>query len=132
MSTLTAPETRRHGSGLVVQALTGPAVPCIERHRLPLPRMCPVSGNPQPGSELTLIYRPREWVLEVYSLQSQVRRFQGGWPGTGGYPEERNMEGAVRLLAQMAADALGVPVRARAELVLDAGGMIVTGRARPR
>jgi hypothetical protein len=41
------------------------------------------------------------------------------------------MEGMIQLLAQMSADAVGVPVHARADLVLDTGGMVLTAYARP-
>jgi hypothetical protein len=108
------------------------AVALRERHTVDIPPCCPVSGNPKAGSTLTLMYRPGAWVLEVYALRSLVARFRGGFPGVGRYPAERNMEGMVQLVAQMAADALAVPVRARAELVLDAGRMILTARALPR
>lgn len=127
------PEVRKCASGLRIQALTGgPVAKTVVRNRAGLPVMCPISGNPRAGSDLTLTYRPVGWVLEVYSIVQLLRRFRGGWPGTAEYPAERNMEGAIQLIAQMSADALGVPVRARASLVLDAGAMDVVVQAHPR
>lgn len=118
-----APETRKHESGLRTQRITGPDVATTLRHTLPLPRMCPVSGNPQPGSVLAISYQgaPGGWCLEKYSVQHLLRRFERGWRGTPSYPAERNMEGAVRLLARMFADAVEVPVVVRARLRLDGG-----------
>jgi len=82
-------------------------------NRLPIPPCCPVSTNPRPGSTLTLRYRAPNRVLEVYSLKRYVDEFIGGHAdGT------RNMEAMIRKIAQTAADALGVPVRAVADLYL--------------
>jgi hypothetical protein len=108
------------------------AVTLREHHTVDLPEMCPVSRNPRPGSTLTLSYTPDRHVLEVYGICEVVRRFRGGFPGDDHYPPERNMEGTVQLLAQMAADALNVSVRARVDLVLDAGRKRLTARAVPR
>jgi 7-cyano-7-deazaguanine reductase len=127
-----APVVRTHESGLRTQEVTGPAVAMVQRHEVALPAMCPVSGNPQPGSSLTLSYRPNGWCVEVYSLDQILGRFVGGWRGTERYPAERNMEGAVALIARMVADAVGVPVRFRARLVLDASPLRLAGTAEPR
>lgn len=125
------PVVRKHGSGLRVQEVTGPDARMVESHTLDLPACCPRSGNPQPGSTITVRYKPLGWCLEVYSLAALLRLFVGGFPGAGPYPAERNMEGMIRLLAQMAADALGVSVSVVASLKLDAGGMTLRVRARP-
>jgi hypothetical protein len=104
-----------------------PGVPLWVENRVSLPRCCPVSGNPQPGSSLTLRYRARDRVLEVYSLQAHIRAYVGGHAdGT------RNMEAMVQQIAQVAADVLGVAVRAVADLNLQAGQkMRLVVRARP-
>lgn len=82
-------------------------------NRMELPRCCPVSKNPQPGSFLTLRYRAGDRVLEVYSLRQHVQLYVGGHPDG-----VRNMEAMVQDIAQSCADALGVRVKARADLVL--------------
>ncbi len=120
-----------HISGLRLMERCHEGVQMRCQHRVPLPECCPISHNPLAGSALTLTYRPRQWVLEVYGLRTLVGRFRGGFPGVGPYPPERNMEGMIQLLAQMSADAVGVPVHARADLVLDTGGMVLTAYARP-
>jgi hypothetical protein len=98
---------------------------------LSLPSCCPVSGNPQKGSTLTLSYRPVGSVIETYSLESVVQQFKRGFPGVGPYRAERNMEGMIHLLCQMASDAAGVRVRGRANLILDTGPMVISTAARP-
>jgi NADPH-dependent 7-cyano-7-deazaguanine reductase QueF len=130
-SDLLPPDVRKHESGLRIQAVTGPAVRMLETHTIELPPCCPISGNPQPGSTLTLSYRPAGWCIEVYSLRQLVDRFRGGWKGTDRYPAERNMEGMIALVAQMAADALNVRVRGRAALVLDVGPLELRVKADP-
>lgn len=129
---LLRPEVRKHESGLRTQALTGPAVETYLRHVVDLPPCCPVSSNPRAGSTLSVSYIPAGWCLEVYSLAQVVGRFRGGWRGTERYPPERNMEGMIRTLAQMAADALELRVRVRADLVLDVGKMVIRASAEPR
>jgi hypothetical protein len=90
-----------------------PAVPMWIENRLLLPRCCPVSKNPQPGSTLRLRYRARGRVLEVYSLKAYIESFVDGHAdGT------RNMEAMIQRIAQTCADALQTPVRACAELEL--------------
>lgn len=41
-------------------------------HCFDLPRMCPVSGNPQPGSVLTVRYVARESLDEVWTQARKV------------------------------------------------------------
>lgn len=122
-------------SGLRLMKRDYAAVSLTCRHAVELPAACcPVSKNPREGSTLTLRYVPSFYVLEVYSLRSLLRQFVGGYPGSecGTYPPERNMEGMVQLLAQMAADALCVPIRYRAVLILGTGTNNHCGVANPR
>jgi hypothetical protein len=121
-----------HESGLRLMDRTHPAVAFTETHTVPLPPCCPVSNNPRPGSVLIIEYEPQTRVLEVYSLRNLVRQFQGGFPGIGKYPAERNMEGMIQLIGQMCADALAVQVKARAILQLDAGHMEIIATAEPQ
>lgn len=104
-----------------------PGVRLMVENTVPLPRCCPVSKNPQTGSTLTLSYRARERVLEVYSLQAHVNAYVGGHAdGT------RNMEAMIQQIAQAAARVLGVRVRAVAQLNLQHGQtMRLTARASP-
>jgi len=98
----------------------------FESHTLPLPQCCPVSGNPQPGSTLTIRYRPKHLMLEVYSLKAYVDQF------IGGYENVRDMEGMIQTLAKTCAATLGVYVRIDAQIILQHGdAMRVVARAIP-
>lgn len=124
---------RKHKSGFRLHPLCGPAIAGhVERVTLALPPCCPHSGNPKPGSVLVLEYAPAAEVLETYSVGQVVKLFVGGFAGRGPYGPIRDMEGMLRTLVQMAADALRVPVEGRAALVLDAGRKEVDLRAEPR
>lgn len=83
--------------------LTQPCLSTVntfEWHILPLPSMCPVSGNPQPGSTLFVLYKPQSAFLEVYSLHADVKEY------IGGRPPIRDMEGTIQQIAQDCADAI--------------------------
>ncbi len=124
----------KHSSGLCTLPRDYPDVFTISRHVVELPASCcPVSANPKDGSTLTLRYAPNDTVLEVYSLRALLRMSIGGYKGSdcGAYPAERNMEGMVQLVAQMAADALGAPVRFRAHVNIDTGILQLSGKATP-
>lgn len=98
-------------------------------HVVELPAMCPVSGNPRPGSYIAVRYVDADLFLEVYSLQAYIRRYIGGWLRDGIHI--RDMEQVVDTVAKDCAAAVGVPVRARARLVLDAGRMYRSVKAQP-
>lgn len=89
-----------------------PEVGLRERHTLALPACCPVSGNPHPGSRLTLSYRAKAAVLEVFSLRAYVDSY------VGGRGEVRSMEAMIQTIAADCAAVLGVPVVAVADLML--------------
>lgn len=93
-------------------------------HRLPLDRCCPVSGNPQPGSEVRISYRAGATVLEVYALTAYLKGFVGGSPeGT------RTLEGMIQQIAADAAEVLGVRVGVRADVLLQQGRVRLRARA---
>lgn len=96
------------------------------RHVLPLPAMCPVSGNPQPGSEIRICYRAGARVLEVYRLQQYLQAYVGGHPdGT------RELEAMVQHVARDCAAVLGVRVWVRAFVRLQHGREELVAEARP-
>jgi hypothetical protein len=106
-------------SALVTTPNLLPAVRTLEIHRLPLLGLCPHSGNPQPGSTITICYRPHTVVLEVYALQRYLHSFIGGKIVDG--VQIRDMEQTIQRIAVDAAGVLEVPVRVRADLVLQQG-----------
>ncbi len=101
-------------------------------HTLDIPPCCPVSGNPLPGSTLTISYRAHLLVLEVIALRSYVNSFVGGLRGPDGNIDVRDMEGLILRVAHDCADAVGVPVKVRADLRLrPAQRMSVVARSQP-
>lgn len=92
-------------------------------HHIELPAMCPVSGNPQPGSYIAVRYVPAGAFLEVYALERYLTNYVGGW--LRGDRHIRDMEQVVQTIAQDCAQALGVRVAVRAHLSLDCGRMTV-------
>jgi hypothetical protein len=107
-----------HGGSMIMTHLCNIPAPC-----------CPVSKNPKSGSTISFTYTPNSWVVEVYSLESLLKQFQGGYKGNNHYPAERNMEGMCQLLCKMVSDALGIEVSYRADINLDCGGMTLTGKS---
>jgi 7-cyano-7-deazaguanine reductase len=103
-----------------------PGVRLLVRHALPLPQCCPVSGNPQPGSEIRISYRVGACVLEVYRLQQYLQSYVGGHlDGT------RELEAMVQRIARDCAAALGQRVWVRAFVVLHHGREELLADARP-
>ena len=88
-----------------------PGMAMVQRHIVNVPALCPVTGNPQPGSTLTVTYKPGAKLLELYSLTEYVHSFVG-------HETVRDIEHFAQTLAQGCADTLGVPVSVRAHFVL--------------
>ena len=102
-----------------------PSVPLEVEHMLALPRLCPATSNPQPGSTLTLTYHAADKLLDVLQLDAVVAEYIG-------HREIRDIEYMVQHLAPRCADALGVPVVASAQITLDIGQtMRITARPQP-
>lgn len=111
---------------LQTQPNSFPQAQTHERHRLPLPQCCPISGNPQPGSVIEISYRPNKVFLEVYSLRNFIDQF------IGGYEDVRDMEGMIQKIAIECANAVGVHVRVVAAINLQDGDQLhLTVRAKP-
>ncbi len=117
------------GAGLLIMGceLHGGLMKITHVCNVPSP-CCPISKNPKAGSTIEFTYTPNHFVIEVYSLDSLVKQFQGGYKGNSKYPAERNMEGMCQLLCKMISDALQLDVSYRASINLDCGGMILTGQ----
>lgn len=91
-----------------------PELPTESAHRFDLPRMCPVSGNPQPGSVLTVRYVAREWFLEIETLGAYIESYIGGRPMSRDLI--RDMEQTIQQIAIDCAASVGVPVVVVADL----------------
>jgi NADPH-dependent 7-cyano-7-deazaguanine reductase QueF len=84
-----------------------------EIHELPLEPCCPVSGNPKPGSFISISYDPVERILEVASLRVYLDSYRGG------RGEIRSMEGMIQQVTQDCANSVRACVTATAELVIE-------------
>jgi 7-cyano-7-deazaguanine reductase len=85
-----------------------------EIHRIELPVMCPVSKNPKAGSHIRILYKPKDKLLEVYSLKKYVDEYIGGHPSG-----VRDMEQTIQKIAKDCSEAVGVEVKVYANLILD-------------
>lgn len=83
-----------------------------ETHTLSLPPCCPVTGNPQGGSSVTIRYVPQRCFIEVASLRRYVDSF------IGGRGDVRSMEGMVQQIAQDCADAVQTGVMVIGDLFI--------------
>ena len=103
-----------------------PALDMTVEHVLTLPELCPATRNPKPGSTLTLSYAGGERLLELFSLDAYVDAFVG-------HPVVRDMEFFVQTVAEDAANALGCPVTAAADVTYHRlrQGQRITVRALP-
>lgn len=77
-------------------------------HTFDLPRMCPVSGNPQPGSVLEVWYTAADWFLEIETLGAYIASFIGG--AQIGRAFVRDMEQTIQAIAAECAASVGVQV----------------------
>lgn len=83
-------------------------------HTFDLPRMCPVSGNPQPGSVLEVHYTALDWFLEIETLGEYIASFIGG--KQIGRAFVRDMEQTIQAIAVECAASVGVRVACIARL----------------
>src|ERR1700758_1223969 len=84
-------------------------------HELGLPACCPVSGNPRPGSTITISYEGNEGFLEVASLRAFIDSY------VGGKGDVRSMEGMLQEIAQACAEVLKVQVTLKSNLLIEPG-----------
>jgi hypothetical protein len=98
-------------------------------HIVELPPMCPVSGNPRPGSYIAVRYTDAGLFLEVYSLRHEIQQYIGGRLRNGVLI--RDMEQTIDSIAHDCAHAVGATVHLRARLILDAGRMYRSVYAQP-
>jgi NADPH-dependent 7-cyano-7-deazaguanine reductase QueF len=82
------------------------------RNVLSLPPCCPISGNPQNGSTITIAYTSGPFLLEVYALKEYIESYRGG------RGDVRSMEGMIQEIAKDCAESLSVDVVVTAHLDL--------------
>jgi NADPH-dependent 7-cyano-7-deazaguanine reductase QueF len=93
---------------------------------LPFARLCPISGEPQASSTITVRYEAGACLLETKALRHYLESFAG----ENEYGV-RDLEEAVQVIAQACADVLLVQVVARAHYELLVGSMDVEVTATP-
>lgn len=98
-------------------------------HTFDLPPMCPVSGNPQPGSVIEVWYTPDRLFLEVETLAAYIASYIGGRSVGGVFI--RDMEQTIQQIAQDCADAIRVEVAVVARLNIGTQQMRLIVKARP-
>lgn len=82
-------------------------------HVVDVPPCCPVSGNPRPGSTITVSYRPTAGlVLPVEGLSAMVGQYVGGFGAI------RAQEEMIQSIAARCVALVKVSVRVRADLVI--------------
>lgn len=84
-----------------------------EKHILALKPCCPISNNPETGSQLEIEYRVHRLILEVASLRAYVDSYQGG------RGEVRSMEGMIQQITQDCANAVETTVHVVARLKIN-------------
>jgi hypothetical protein len=95
-------------------------------HGIKLPPLCPVTGNPQPGSSLKIHYTPLERLLDVFGLEAVIAEYAG-------HQEVRDIEYMVQHLARRFSDTLACEVSLVADVRLDLGDqtLLIEARAAP-
>ena len=92
----------------------------------PFAQLCPISGEPQPGSTITIKYSASALLLETKALRQYLASF-AGYNVHG----VRDLEEAAQVIAQACATILHTSVHVHAEYYLNIGKMDVEVRAEP-
>ena len=93
----------------------------------PFAQLCPISGEPQPGSTITISYNAGALLLETKALRQYLASFAGENPHG-----VRDLEEAAQVIAQQCADILHTRVELSALYHLLIGEMVVEVQAEPR
>jgi len=104
-----------------------PALATRVRLTYPFAQLCPVSGEPQPGSTISISYAAEAQLLETKALGRYLASFAGENPHG-----VRDLEEAAQVIAQQCAAALGAAVLVTARYLLHSGEMEVEVRGVPR
>ena len=103
-----------------------PALTMRVRLTYPFAQLCPVSGEPQPGSTITISYTAGALLLETKALRQYLASFAGENPyGV------RDLEHTAQVIARQCANMLHTSVQIRAEYYLSIGKMEVEVEAEP-
>jgi NADPH-dependent 7-cyano-7-deazaguanine reductase QueF len=103
-----------------------PALPMRVRLTYPFAQLCPISGEPQAGSTITISYTAGALLLETKALRQYLASFAGENPHA-----VRDLEEAAQVIAQQCANILGTPIDVSALYLLRIGEMHVEVHAEP-
>jgi 7-cyano-7-deazaguanine reductase len=111
---------------LATIANANPALTMRVRLTYPFTQLCPISGEPQPGSTITISYTAGALLLETKALRQYLASFAGENPHG-----VRDLEQAAQVIAQQCADILHTRVDLSALYHLHIGEMQVEVQAEP-
>ena len=103
-----------------------PALAMRVRLTYPFAQLCPISGEPQPGSTITISYNAGALLLETKALRQYLASFAGENPHG-----VRDLEEAAQVIAQQCADMLHTRVAVSTLYHLLIGEMQVEVEAEP-
>lgn len=103
-----------------------PALTMRVRLTYPFAQLCPISGEPQPGSTITISYNAGAFLLETKALRQYLASFAG--ENVHGV---RDLEEAAQVIAQQCANILHTSVHIHATYHLNIGKMDVEVEAEP-
>lgn len=103
-----------------------PALTMRVRLTYPFAQLCPISGEPQHSSTITISYNAGPLLLEIKALRQYLASFAGESPHG-----VRDLEEAAQVIAQQCANALHITVNVYAEYHLNIGKMEIDVEAEP-
>jgi NADPH-dependent 7-cyano-7-deazaguanine reductase QueF len=92
----------------------------------PFAQLCPISGEPQPNSAITISYNAGALLLEIKALRQYLASFVGENPHG-----VRDLEEATQVIAQQCANILHTSVHVYAKYHLNIGKMEIEVEAEP-
>lgn len=89
-----------------------------QTHEVNIPALCPKTSNPIAGSTFTIVYTPKDKLLELYSINEYIASFIGS-------NEVRDLELFTQVVARDCHDILGVDVHVIGKFVLNIGQVVI-------
>jgi 7-cyano-7-deazaguanine reductase len=105
---------------MILKTIKNPTISKLTKqtNEVQVPPLCPKTGNPIAGSTLTITYRPKEELLEFYSLNEYVTSFIGS-------NEIRDLELFTQVVARDCREVLGVKVSVIGKFILNIGQTVI-------
>ncbi len=105
---------------MALKTIDNPKISKLKKqiHEVEIPPLCPKTGNPIQGSTLTIIYAPKEKLLELYSLNEYVASFIGS-------NQVRDLELLTQVVARDCHEVLGAEVSVIGKFILNIGQTLI-------